>query len=301
MIIFNNVSKQFSESSFALKNVSFEVEPGELVFITGNSGSGKTTLMRLMTKEYLPSDGEIQIEDMNLSDLHHSSLHELRRKIGVVFQDYKLLPEMNVWENISLPLYIVGTPEHEVERRVTDLLRLVGLADKAQLFPSQLSGGEAQRVSIARSLTTGPAVIFADEPTGNLDPETALAVASLLHKINKLGTTLLFATHNLEFIQKFKDARHIHIENGAIVLDTKHKQTKKPKSHSDEDKDIKKKLTNTETDPDTETNTDAETEAEQIANELKKEEKVGFLSRIFKKRQKKEALHQEDLGEPDED
>lgn len=305
MLIFENVTKKFVDDSYGVQSLSFEIEPGELVFITGSSGSGKTTLMKLLTKEYLPSEGEIHVEDLQLSQVKSSDLHHLRRKIGVVFQDYKLLPELNVWENISLPLYIIGTPQEEVERRVTDLLRLVGLADKASLFPNQLSGGEAQRVSIARALTTGPSVIFADEPTGNLDPETALAIANLLHKINTLGTTLLFATHNLEFIKRFKNSRHIHLEDGKVVLDSK----KKHANHKDEkpsnDEDIKNEKKHTKQDQKEEKKQDENvdenmSEGEEIKHELKKEEKKGFLSRIFGKKEKKpEAESNNDKKEAD--
>lgn len=227
MIVFDNVTKQFSDHDYGLRNVSFRVEPGDFIFITGNSGSGKTTLMRLLTKEYTPTEGEIYFEETPLGEIKMSQVHHLRRKIGVVFQDYKLLPDLNVWENISLPLYIVGTPEAEVERRVTDLLRLVGLMDKSELFISQLSGGEAQRVSIARALTTGPSVIFADEPTGNLDPDTSLIIANLFNKINELGTTVLFATHNHELLAHFKEKRRLHLDEGALVEDTAEKHAKR--------------------------------------------------------------------------
>lgn len=278
MLIFNNVSKDFGDSKSGIRNVNFQVDPGELVFITGNSGSGKTTIMRLLTKDYIPTDGEISIEDIDLAQVKPSNIHHLRRKIGVIFQDYKLLTDLNVWENISLPLYIVGTPQAEVEQRVTDLLRLVGLEDKANLFPTQLSGGEAQRVSIARALTTGPSIIFADEPTGNLDPETALAIASLLHKINTLGTTLLFATHNLDFIKKFKGSRHIHLEDGTIVLDTKTNTHTKVETNK---KDTKNKP------EDTVEERNELSEGEEIKQAIKKQEKKGFLSKLFGKKDKK--------------
>ena len=220
MIIFQEVSKEFGPEDFALREVSFSVEPGELVFITGASGSGKTTLMRLLTKEATPTQGEIQFGDQVLSKIKASAVHTHRRKIGVVFQDYRLLPELNVWENVALPLFVSGQRDSEVEERVTDLLRLVQLTHKSDLFPSQLSGGEAQRISIARALASGPEVIFADEPTGNLDSETAQHIADLLIKINELGTTVLFATHDHRFLESYPKHHRLHLEEGALIIDS---------------------------------------------------------------------------------
>ncbi|HYD35352.1 MAG TPA: ATP-binding cassette domain-containing protein [Vitreimonas sp.] len=220
MITFSAVTKIFPDTSIGLEGVTFSVKPGEFVVITGHSGSGKTTLMKLLTKEYSLTTGEILFEDTSLTEMRSSHIPHHRRKIGVVFQDYKLLPEYNVWENIALPLYIVGKPESEIESRVTDLLKLVGLVDKAFLFPSQLSGGEAQRVSIARALATGPSVVFADEPTGNLDPETSASIARLLTKINELGTTILMATHDIGVLESLSHLRHLQLEKGRLVKDT---------------------------------------------------------------------------------
>lgn len=219
MISFAHVTKKFGETA-ALTDVSFEVEKGELVLIIGPSGSGKTTLMRLLIKEYEPSEGEITFDGELLSKVHGGGVPKHRRRIGVVFQDYKLLPEMNVWENIALPLSIIGKSQAETESRVTDLLKLIGLTDKALLFPSQLSGGEAQRVSIARALATGPGIIFADEPTGNLDPETSLSIAKLLRQINKLGTTLLLATHDSTVLAALSGERKITLHKGELIDDT---------------------------------------------------------------------------------
>lgn len=231
MIIFDQVTKQFAPDSYGVHDVSFQIEPGEFVLLTGKSGAGKTTLMRLLTKEYTPTEGTIVFEDADLNDISYGSVHLLRRKIGVVFQDYRLLPELNVWENIALPLSIVGQPQSEIEERVTDLLRLIGLADKAALFPSQLSGGEAQRVSIARALANGPSVIFADEPTGNLDKETSESIGRLLKKINELGTTILFATHDQSVLDLFKDDRLLHMEQGKLVKDSRTPQHKPKHAH----------------------------------------------------------------------
>lgn len=224
MITFSSVTKEFTESGFTLEKITFHIDKGELVVLTGHSGSGKTTLMRLLTREYLPTAGEIKFGDIDVVKLKTSLVPFLRRKIGVVFQDYKLLPELNIWENIALPLSIVNKPQAEIESRVTDLLKLVDLTERAFLFPSQLSGGEAQRVSIARALAIGPEVIFADEPTGNLDRETSLAITRLLSKINELGTTLILATHDSDVLHALADTRHIHLEGGRLVQDTHPKQ-----------------------------------------------------------------------------
>lgn len=237
MLDFQHVTKQFGDETYALEDVTFLVEPGELVFITGPSGAGKTTLMRLLTKEYQPTEGEIIFNQTPLSEISRGKTHLLRRDIGVIFQDYKLVYDLNVWENISLALEILGKSNDEIEERVSDLLQLVGLNEKAFLFPSQLSGGEAQRVSIARALATAPKLIFADEPTGNLDPVTSLHIAKLLEKINELGTTILFSTHDQAVLHHFGSTRRLELEQGKLVKDTKKKassSTSKAKATSEE-------------------------------------------------------------------
>jgi cell division transport system ATP-binding protein len=215
MIVFSSVSKSFADEPTAILDLNLEINKGDLVVITGSSGVGKTTLMKLLIKEYSPTSGEITFEDRPLSQFKKSEIPALRRQIGVVFQDYKLIEEMNVWENIALPLYISNKKEDEIESRITDLLNLIGLAGKAMQFPRQLSGGEAQRVSIARALSTGPKLIFADEPTGNLDSESTIKITRLLRKINELGTTLLFATHDQLVLDELKKERVVHLEKKA--------------------------------------------------------------------------------------
>ncbi len=224
MITFTAVTKRFGQDTPALNNLTFQVQKGEFVFLTGPSGSGKSTLLKILTKEYNPTTGEVEFEGTPLSKIKAGKVHHHRRRIGVVFQDYRLLPELNVWENIALALQIIGKKESEIEERVTDLLELVQLTEKAYNFPSQLSGGEAQRVGIARALATAPSVILADEPTGNLDPETTLMIAKLFHKIHQLGTTILFATHDVSVLSSLNH-RRLHLEKGQIVNDTgsKHK------------------------------------------------------------------------------
>lgn len=211
MIQFKGVTKQFPSGTIAFSDLSFEIDEGEIVLITGPSGSGKTTIMKLMIGEYLPSQGEVLFDNQLINQPHQRHLHLVRRKIGVVFQDYRLIEEMNVWENIALPLLIQGEKESVIEERVTDLLKLVELTDKAFVFPKQLSGGEAQRISIARALANSPKVIFADEPTGNLDKENTKHILKLLTKINQLGTTLLLATHD-PYIIKELQAKRIELE-----------------------------------------------------------------------------------------
>lgn len=221
LIVFSQVSKIFQPAGDGLAEVSFAVEPAELVLITGPSGAGKTTLLRLLTKEYNPTAGEIWFSDQPLSKIKNRHLHQHRRRIGVVFQDNKLIIDRNVWENVALPLYIVGEKKSTIEQRVADLLTLVGLADKALLFPSQLSGGEAQRVGIARAIALAPELIFADEPTGNLDEDTSRNIANLLVKIHQLGTTVMLATHDPVIIKTYPSERLIHLEKGKLVKDTR--------------------------------------------------------------------------------
>ena len=255
MIKFTSVSKYFPPDSYAVNDISFDIDDGELVLLTGPSGSGKTTIMKLLTREHLATSGDIFFADKNINEIKQSQIHEHKRKIGVIFQDYKLLPELNIWENIALPLSIIGKKQEEIEQRVTDLLTLISLTDKAFLFPKQLSGGEAQRISIARALSTGPTIIFADEPTGNLDRETALEIGKLLQKINSFGTTIILATHDHDIMELFKGVRQIELEKGKIKKDTKPKKESKPdvKSKSDveskpdvdDNKKIKSKLKET--------------------------------------------------------
>lgn len=267
MIVFRNVTKQFDDA-FAVKDIDFAIDPGELVMITGSSGSGKTTLMRLLTREYKTTVGEIFFDSTQLNSIKSGKIHHHRRKIGVIFQDYKLLQDLNVWENIALALSIIGTKDSEIERRVTDLLELVSLTDKAFHFPVQLSGGEAQRVSIARALSTAPKVIFADEPTGNLDPEASKNVISLLKKINSLGTTVLITTHNTDVKKWLGEVRHLHIEKGELLHDTKASDSQKTDSHL---RGKKSKESTQTPDHEEETGNEEETDKE---GEISKEESV---------------------------
>ncbi len=235
MIVFDHVTKLFPTGQTALDDVSFQIDNGEFIYIVGESGAGKTTLMRLLTKEYVPTQGVILFNDINLQDIKKHHIPVLRREIGVVFQDYKLLFERTVAENIALAFEIMGEKPADAHTKVLELLELVGLSEKADFFPKQLSGGEAQRVSIARSLATNPKLLFADEPTGNLDFETGESIVKLFESINKLGTTILMATHNLDLLKKNKK-REIHLHKGKIVKDTGKKEEHPDKKHKEHEK-----------------------------------------------------------------
>jgi cell division transport system ATP-binding protein len=220
MIVFEHVTKQFNETT-AIDDVSFTINPGEFVFMLGPSGAGKTTLGRLLTKQLEITSGEIQVGEFKLSDMKRKEFPTLRQQIGVVFQDYKLLPDRTAAENIALALEIAGKSDAAVEKTVEELLRVVGLEGKGNLFPHQLSGGEAQRVVIARALATDPAVLFADEPTGNLDEENGWKIVELLDRINKHGTTVIMATHDERVVKRLVK-RVIRIKEGKIISDTAH-------------------------------------------------------------------------------
>lgn len=219
MISFNHVSKIYGERK-ALDDVSFQVDPGEFVFILGPSGAGKTTLRKLLIHELIPTNGEVVVGEFSSNDLKRKEIPVLRQQIGVVFQDYQLLPDRTAAENIALSLEITNKSQKAIDQTVPQLLALIGIPDKGHLFPNQLSGGEAQRVVIARALATDPAVLFADEPTGNLDSDNSFVIVELLQKINRHGTTVIMATHDKEIVEKTK-ARIIYLENGKVAKDTK--------------------------------------------------------------------------------
>ena len=239
MIEFKNVSKSYG-SIKALADISFKVANGEFVFITGPSGAGKTTLLKLILREILPDSGQIVFDGADIVGLSQEEVPHLRQKIGVVFQDFKVLPERTVRENVEVPLAVVGVNPEEWEARVDQVLKLVGLDARTELFPSQLSGGELQRVSLARALVVNPKLILADEPTGNLDSETADGVMDLFEKINKEGKTVIMATHNERIIEKYKKME-IKIKEGRIVGQEKVKSEEKIEEKEEEEKEEEKK------------------------------------------------------------
>lgn len=237
MLKFVNVTKQFG-SIEALSNVSFTIDPGEFVFVTGPSGAGKTTLLRLLIHEYAPTSGEIYFSDFEVHDLPKRQVPKLRQNIGSVFQDFRLLGNRTLEENVLIPLVIKKTDKEEWGPRVEQVLNLVGLSDRSNLFPSQLSGGELQRAAIARALVTNPDLIFADEPTGNLDQKTAEEIMKLLLKINEEGKTIIITTHNKGIVDEYGD-RIIDLEKGKLVSDSDPKSTAKDKQEQEEKEDKK--------------------------------------------------------------
>ena len=219
MIRFQNVSKIYYNTK-ALDNLSFYIEQGKLVLLAGPTGSGKATIFRLIIRDLEPTQGEIQIGEIDVHKLHKSKIRHLRRKVGVVFQDLKLLFDRTVVENVMLPLELSGISEKEARKRAEEVLDDVGLSEKLELFPLQLSGGEKQRVAIARALVFNPEVILADEPTGNLELKTSMQIFELLERINKKGTTVFMATHNDHIIDK-TNYRVLRIEGGVLKSDRK--------------------------------------------------------------------------------
>lgn len=238
MLEVKNVTKTFGRI-VALKNLSFTVEDGEFVFIAGPSGAGKTTLLRLIIREILPDQGEILLDGENITKIPKKEVPKLRQKFGVIFQDFKVLPERTVSENVEVALAVIGLPREEWTARVDHVLKLVGLEDRANLFPSQLSGGELQRVSMARALVVNPKIILADEPTGNLDWETADNLMDLFEKINKEGKTIIMATHHRLIIDKMKK-RVIELKRNDAVGEGVIAKKDKEAAQSDE-VDVKEK------------------------------------------------------------
>lgn len=220
MIYFDRVSKIYSPTSVALEDVSFTIEPQEFVSIVGQSGAGKSTLLKLLLAEERPSSGKVFFESLDMHKVRNGDLPRVRRRMGIVFQDYKLLPTKTAYENIAFAMEASDKTEEEIQQDVPQVLELVGLMDKAWHFPSELSGGELQRVAIARAIVNRPDVIIADEPTGNLDPINTWEVINLLEKINELGTTVVLATHDKEVINSLKK-RVITLEKGRVVRDEK--------------------------------------------------------------------------------
>ena len=216
-----NINKHYLQDKLevpVLKNITFEVEAGEYVAIMGPSGSGKSTFIKMLLKEIEPTMGNITVADRSLSEIKRNQVPYYRRKIGMVFQDFRLIPTLNVYENVAFAMRVVEASQKEIRKRVPMVLSLVGLSHKYKMFPNELSGGEQQRVSLARAIVNNPSVLIADEPTGNLDPDTAKEIMELLEDINRSGTTIVMATHAKDIVDSMKK-RVIAIEKGSIVRD----------------------------------------------------------------------------------
>lgn len=218
MINFQNVSKSYLQGEDSLQDVSFKINPKEFVSIVGRSGAGKSTIVKLLIGEEKPTKGRVTFGSYDISKLKSRDLPKLRRHIGTVFQDFKLLPTKNVYENVAFALEVAGKPEPEIRELVREVLDLVGIADKSKHFINQLSGGEKQRVAIARAMVNRPDVVIADEPTGNLDPLNTMGILNLLKKINEMGTTVILATHSKDMVNQLRK-RVLLIEDGRLVKD----------------------------------------------------------------------------------
>lgn len=218
MIVFRNVTKRYGTKMFALRNVSMEVEKGEFVFLVGPSGAGKSTIIKLLLKEIEPTSGDIFVAGKNLRQLSSWKIPQLRRNIGCIFQDFKLLPNKTVFENIAFALEVIGKPSYVIRSQVPQVLQLVGLAEKVEHYPHELSAGEQQRVSMARAFVNRPPMLLADEPTGNLDPYTSEGIMKLISRINKIGTTVLMATHDKALVDSVR-MRVVELDEGEVVRD----------------------------------------------------------------------------------
>lgn len=219
MIEFVNVTKQFEDAgNVALENVSFKIENGEFVFLVGSSGAGKTTITKLIMRETNVTEGEVYLDGIDVTKLPDKEIPFLRRKMGVVFQDFRLLEDRTVYENVEFAMRVVGASRREIRKRVPEVLNEVGLNYKAKMLPRQLSGGEQQRVALARALVNHPLILIADEPTGNLNPKTAMEIMEIFEEINRMGTTIIMATHAKDIVDEMKK-RVIEIQDGKIVRD----------------------------------------------------------------------------------
>ena len=220
MITFENVTKSYGNGAPALSNLNIDIEDGEFVFVVGTSGSGKSTFIKLLLKELEPTEGKIIVNDTELRKLRSGKTAKYRRKVGVVFQDFRLLKDRNVYENIAFAQRVIGVSTREIKKNVPRMLSLVGLSEKYKSFPNELSGGEQQRVALARALVNKPALLLADEPTGNLDPGNSWEIMKLLDEINKQGTTVVVVTHNMEIVERMQK-RVITMKKGIKVSDSK--------------------------------------------------------------------------------
>ena len=220
MIEFKNVSKKYGTGTVAVDNANFTIEKGEFAFLIGDSGSGKSTMIKMMLKEEDPTSGNIIINGRDITKIKPSKVSYLRRSMGIVFQDFRLLPDKTVYDNVAFAMYVVRASQKHIKRQVPMVLSLVGLSQKAKMYPNELSGGEQQRVALARAIVNNPSMLIADEPTGNLDPNTAWDIMELLNDINLRGTTVVVATHAKDIVDRM-NRRVIRIDHGNIVRDEK--------------------------------------------------------------------------------
>ena len=218
MIQFTDVTKSYTEGNTALNGVNLQIEDGEFVFLVGPSGSGKSTIMKIITGELKPTSGQVHVNGYNLERTRKRDIPFMRRTLGVVFQDFRLIPKMTVYDNVAYAMRVIGAPESQIRERVPYVLELVGLTGKERRHPNEMSGGEQQRLAIARALINNPSTIIADEPTGNLDPSRSFELMALLQEINNLGTTVLVVTHEQELVERF-DKRVIAIDEGVVISD----------------------------------------------------------------------------------
>lgn len=218
MLLMENISKVYPGGSVALQDVNVHIEPGEFVFLVGPSGAGKSTFIKLLFREVLPTEGNIYVDGIDLLNLEHDEIPYMRRKLGIIFQDYRLLPDRTVYENVAFAMEVIETPRRKIKRTVLNVLELVGLRSRANSYPNELSGGEQQRIAIARAIVNNPRLVIADEPTGNLDPETSWEIMQIFKEINETGTTIIMATHDKDIVDAM-GKRVIAIEHGNIVRD----------------------------------------------------------------------------------
>ncbi len=221
MLLMSNVSKTFPGGSVALQNINVHIEPGEFVFVVGPSGAGKSTFIKTLFREVLPTTGTIMVNGIDILALQEKEIPYMRRQLGIIFQDYRLLPDRTVYENVAFAMQVIEAPYRKIKRRVMNVLDLVGLRNRSNSYPTELSGGEQQRIAIARAIVNDPLLVIADEPTGNLDPETSWDIMEIFKEINETGTTIVMATHDKEIVDGM-DKRVIAIEKGSIVRDQKH-------------------------------------------------------------------------------
>lgn len=220
LIEMKKVEKQYENGVTAIYDLNLSIAKGDFVFVIGASGSGKSTLIKMLYREEKPTKGEISVGGIDVAKLRNGNVYKIRRKIGIVFQDFKLLPRLTVYENVAFALEVLGASKEEVQKKTLQALDLVGLKSKSKNFPNQLSGGEQQRVSIARAIVNGPKLLICDEPTGNLDPATSMDIMKVLDEINKLGTTIIMATHDKDIVDKMKK-RVILLEDGKLTKNFK--------------------------------------------------------------------------------